>query len=149
MFETKWNRKETEPSQPGERFAPVYRLTADGDLEQDGEVDTYAEIQSHAESCDIYKIMERYLNGETELLNRKSGQWIDLTELPTTFAEMHQKIIDAEQAFLELPLDVRAEYNFSTAEYIADIGTEHWINIMSGKGPADTIKPDEEETPDE
>lgn len=140
MFETKWNRSETPNTETGERYAPVYKLTATGDLEQDGEIDTYAEIQSHADSTDIYTIMARYENGETEILNRKNGQWIDLTEMPTTFAEMHQLIIEADQTFQNLPLDIREKYNFSTADYIADIGSPRWIELMKGEKADDVIK---------
>ena len=140
MFETKWNRSEAAYSETGSRFAPQYKLTADGDLEQDGEIDTYAEIQSHADSCDIYTILQRYENGETDVLNRRNGQYVDLTEFPTTFAEMHQKIIDATNEFDHLPLRVREEYNFSAAEFIADIGSDRWFNLMNEnrEKPAET-----------
>ena len=58
MFETKWNRTPSADSEPGSQLAPVYTLTADNDLEQDGEINIYNQIQSHAESCDIYKITD-------------------------------------------------------------------------------------------
>ena len=131
MFETKWNRSETEPSNSGDAIAPVYKLTADNDLEVDGELDTYAEIQSHADSVDIYTIISRFEQGDEGILTKRNGQYVDLTQLPTTFAEMHQKIIDAENEFNALPLDIRSAYDFDTSKFIADIGSDHWFNLMN------------------
>ena len=130
-FETKWNRSETIPTNSGDRFAPVYKLTVDNDLELDGETDLYAEIQSHAESVDIKTIIARYQAGDESILNSRHGQYIDLSELPCTFAEMHQKIIDAENEFNSLPIEIRSEYDFDTAKFIADIGSEHWANMFN------------------
>ena len=56
---------------------------------------------------------------------------MDLTQLPTTFAEMHQKIIDAKNEFDALPLDIRSAYEFDVSKFIADIGTDHWFNLMN------------------
>ena len=64
VFETKWNREETQPTNAGSPIAPVYKLTADNDLELDGEVNLYDEIQSHADSVDIYTILSRFEQGD-------------------------------------------------------------------------------------
>ena len=131
MFETKWNRSETEFTNSGSPIAPVYKLTADNDLEVDGEVNLYDEIQSHADSVDIYTILSRFEQGDESVLSKRNGQYVDLTELPTTFAEMHQKIIDATNEFNALPLEIRSEYEFNVSKFIADIGSEHWFNLMN------------------
>lgn len=131
MFETKWNRAETEFTDSGSPIAPVYKLTADNDLEVDGEVNLYDEIQSHADSVDIYTILSRFEQGDESVLSKRNGQYVDLTQLPTTFAEMHQKIIDAENEFNALPLEIRSEYEFDVSKFIADIGSEHWFNLLS------------------
>ena len=131
MFETKWNREETQPTNSGSPIAPVYKLTVDNDLEEDGEINLYDEIQSHADSVDIYTILSRFEQGDESVLSKRNGQYVDLTQLPTTFAEMHQKIIDAENEFNALPLEIRSEYEFDISKFIADIGSEHWFNLLS------------------
>jgi len=131
MFETKWNRSETLSTVCGDPITPVYKLTADNDLEVDGEIDTYAEIQSHADSVDIYTIISRFEQGDQGVLTKRNGQYIDLTELPTTFAEMHQKIIDATNEFDALPLEIRSEYSFDVSQFISDIGSDHWFSLMN------------------
>ena len=131
MFETKWNNSETPSTECGDPIAPVYKLTPDNDLEVDGESDIYAEIQSHADSVDIYTIISRFEQGDQGVLTKRNGQYIDLTELPTTFAEMHQKIIDATNEFDALPLEIRSEYSFDVSQFISDIGSDHWFSLMN------------------
>ena len=131
MFETKWNREETQPTDSGSPIAPVYQLTVDNDLEVNGEVNLYDEIQSHADSVVIYTILSRFERGDESVLSKRNGQYVDLTQLPTTFAEMHQKIIDAENEFNSLPLEIRSEYEFDVSKFIADIGSEHRFNLLS------------------
>ena len=80
---------------------------------------------------DIYTILSRFEQGDESVLSKRNGQYVDLTELPTTFAEMHQKIIDAENEFNALPLEIRSEYEFDVSKFIADIGSEHWFNLLS------------------
>ena len=55
----------------------------------------------------------------------------NITRINTTFAEMHQKIIDASNEFNALPLEIRSEYEFDVSKFIADIGSEHWFNLMN------------------
>lgn len=91
---------------------------------------TYAEIQSHAQSVDIKNIMLRYEMGDTNILNKTNGQFIDISDMPTNFADIMKTVITAENNFNELPLDIRKEYNFNVSEYIADIGSERWLKTL-------------------
>jgi hypothetical protein len=100
------------------------------DLEVVGEKDIYAEIQSHADSVDIKTIMKRYELGDESVLHKKQGQFIDLSDMPTNFVDIMQTVITAENNFNSLPLEVRKAYNFSPAEYIADIGSEKWLKLL-------------------
>lgn len=138
MFENKYERQGKRYSSAlGDRFAPVYTLSASekGVIELDitSEKDLYAEIQSHADSVDIKSILLRYEKGETDVLDRKKGSYIDITEMPTNFAGLISFIQTAKNNFLELPLEVRREYNHSAEEYIADIGSQKWLSLMANK----------------
>ena len=135
LFTTKYEKRDNQKTDHGNRIAPVYTVTSSErgtiELEVTGEKDIYAEIQSHADSVDIKNIMLRYEMGDEMALNKTKGQYIDITQLPTTFADVLKTVIDSENQFNELPLDIRKEYNFSTAEYIADIGSEKWLKLFN------------------
>ncbi|NLD49607.1 MAG: hypothetical protein GX660_20870 [Clostridiaceae bacterium] len=137
MFATKYDKRDNKKTEPGSRYAPVFSLASKEagniELEITGEKDIYAEIQSHKDSVSIKTIMARYELGEVDLLNKKNGVFIDLSDMPTNFADIMKTVITAENNFNELPLSVRKEYNFSPAEYIADIGSEKWLKILGIK----------------
>ena len=42
-------------------------------------------------------------------------------------------VITAENDFNKLPLEVRRAYNFSASEYIADIGSDKWADLLGLK----------------
>lgn len=136
MFRTQYDRIEV-ISEHGDRFeetyTPVLSDTGVLELEADGMRDIYAYIQSFADSCDLNLIVARYAQGDlsaAQKLNYRQGMYGDFTEMPKTFAEMQQRIIDAENLFMSLPLETRAQYNHSAAEFVADIGSEKWKKAM-------------------
>ena len=133
-FKTKYSDREKIFSEPGSQLAPVYSLcnTDNGSIELEitGETNIYDAIQSHAESVDIKTIMLRYENGE-DTLNKRQGQYIDITDLPTNFTDVMKTVITAENQFNNLPLEIRKEYNFSAAEYISDIGSDRWNKLFT------------------
>lgn len=143
-FESKWNRTPSPESSPGEKLAPSYKLTAENDLELDGYVDIVAEIQSHADSCDINTIMLRYEMGDVQVLNKRNTQFVDVTEIPTNMAEMFKLAKEAEHSFDSLPLEVRKEYNFSITEYLNDFGSDRWYEVTSGKKSEEKEKKEDE-----
>lgn len=136
MFKTKYNRERVH-SEHGSRIAPVFSLQSKEagklDLKITGEEDIYAKIQSYAQSVDIHNILLRYKMGETDILEKRNGTFIDVSDMPTSFAEIMNTVITAENNFNELPLEVRKAYDFSPAQYIADIGSEKWLDILGIK----------------
>lgn len=131
-FRTILDRQKIE-SNPGERFAPTYsmKFQEDGtkDLVETGKVDVYAKIQSYKDSCDINVILERFVNGDESVLNVNTPSFGDFTEYPTTYAEMLQRTHDAEEMFMQLPVEVRAEFNHSPGEFFASIGSEKFTKV--------------------
>lgn len=146
-FRTILDRKKI-TSVPGSRFADTYSLkvadTGEKTLEQTGKVDLYAKIQSYKESCDIHVILERFVNGDESVLSANTPSFGDFTEFPTTYAEVLQRQHEAEQIFMDLPLDVRAEFHHSASEFFTSIGTEKF-NEVTGKyfktEPVDPVDP--------
>ncbi len=117
----------------GERFAPTYSLKVgeDGirDLVETGKVDVYGKIQTYKDSCDIHVILERFVNGDESALSVNTPSFGDFTQYPTTYAEMLQRTHDAEEMFMQLPVEVRAEFNHSPGEFFTSIGSEKFNGV--------------------
>lgn len=151
MFDTAFTRIGVrELSKTGSPKKPLYRLFVDDDgkreLRQSGEYDLYAEIQSYKDSCSIDYIISRFCAGDTSALSRVQGVYGDFTEMPTTMAELQQRVIDATALFDSLPLSVREQYNFSPSEFFAQLDTEKTKNIFEQLKPVedaviDVVKP--------
>lgn len=105
-------------------YEPYYDEHGVLNLKESGKVNQYLDIQSHADSVDINILLARYRNGETDVLNQVQGFFSDVTGAPKTYAEMLNSMIAGETAFMKLPLDVRAKFNHSFTEFLAEFGTE-------------------------
>lgn len=137
MFATAFSRiGERIISNPGSGKKPTYRLFVDDDgkrqLRQSGEIDAYMEIQSYKDSVSIDYILSRFCAGDASALSRVQGVYGDFTNMPTTLAELQQRVIDATALFDSLPLDVREQYNFSPSEFFAQLDSDKTKNIFEG-----------------
>lgn len=135
QFQSKYKFREEINSESGNNIAPVYSIatTENGSLalQVTGEINLYQRIQSHSDSVDLKQIIARYeATGDSSFLSKRQGQYIDITDMPTNFADVMKTVITAENQFNELPIEVRKAYNFSASEYIADIGSDKWLNLM-------------------
>lgn len=136
MFVTRYNARERELpfANSGERFVKTYQpnMGSDGvlDLIEAEPFDLYESIQSHADSVDINLIISRFINGDVSVLNRREPMYFDATDMPKTYAEMYQRVIDAHNYFEQLPLDVREKFGHSPETFFALIGTDEWNDKM-------------------
>lgn len=122
-FYSRVNKPETIPAPSGEKVVPTFSLriskeTGRQELVQSGTTDIYEKIQASKESTLIYNIIERFQNGDISALNQHNGYYGDMTTIPTTLAGMKQALIDAENHFNQLPLEVRKEFNHNVNEYL-------------------------------
>ena len=95
-----------------------------------GQSNLYDQIQSHRDSVDIYKILERYAAGDLDVLEQAHGQYIDITNAPKTLAEAYTYIENSKKYFENLPLKVREEYDHDASKFVADIGSEHFNKLF-------------------
>lgn len=136
MFVTRYNARERDLpfANPGERFVKTYQpnMGSDGvlDLIEAEPFDLYESIQSHADSVDINLIISRFVNGDVSVLNRREPMYFDATDMPKTYAEMYQKVVDAHNYFEQLPLEVREKFGHSPETFFALIGTDEWNDKM-------------------
>ena len=116
-------KKETLPAPAGEAFETEYIEKIDNDgnkiLEECGKTNIYEKIQAAHESTKIYNIIKRYEGGDETALNRIQGIYADVTGMPKSLMEAHQKIEQIEIEFGKLPLEIRKEFNHNPSEFIA------------------------------
>lgn len=102
-----------------------------------GETDQYAYIQSFKDSCDIARIVERAVAGDTTVLQRVQGVYSDATNLPQTMTELMNLGIIAADAWNNLNPDIKAKFqneeDFRNALLNGDLS-----RFTSAEAPAET-----------
>lgn len=126
-------RREKVYSNPGSRIVDVKMLANSEDcvpyLKVVGKHNLYQEIQSHKDSVDIHVIIERYKNGDIAALDRMHGQFIDVTDFPSNYAEMLQSIIDARSFFDSLDYEKKSKFG-SFDDFLSNFGSDDWFNVF-------------------
>lgn len=143
MFDTQFDRLGVPGTKtvPGSGMKDTYKMHVSDDgkreLKKSGEYNLYADIQSYKDSVSIDYILSRFVNGDETALSRVQGIYGDFTQMPTTMAELQQRVIDAENLFNNLPLDIREQYNFSASEFFAQLDSDKTKAIFA---PPDEAK---------
>lgn len=126
-FKTQYNGRVRRYAVAGDPIACTYEPYYDDDgvlqLKVAGKVNTYLEIQSHADSVDINIILARYKNGETDVLNKVQGFFGDVTNLPKSYAEMLNLVMSGERFFDSLSTEIKEKFDHSFAQFLAQYGT--------------------------
>lgn len=150
-FPTQFTKKLRFRTNSGSRKMPTYKMKVDENgvrtLRKVGEKDIYAEIQSYKDSTDINYILARFARGDVSALSKIQGIYGDFTDVPTSLAELSQRIIDAENIFYQLPLEKRAEFNHSANEFFAQFGSEKFNAIFDIKPMKEEFQPTGTEVP--
>ena len=87
----------------------------------------YDRIQAAKDECDIYEILRRSdpamrATLENRIIKAKlteTSEVYDLTDIPTSLVQARQMLVDADNKFKKLPLEVRKEFNNSPDEFLA------------------------------
>lgn len=108
-----------------------------------GEHDIYPEIQSHAKSVDINEIILRHQRGDIDVLTQRAGVYGDFTNLPTSYAELYQSVLDAQAYFDSLPLDIRQKFDHSFSKFFTSIGTPEFNDVFSQSVVDDAVNVDD------
>lgn len=122
-------------SEPGSRFKTDYKLEIDEDgrenLVEIGKTDVYNDIQSYSLSCDIHYIIDKFQRtGDVSMLDKYPGVFGDFTNAPKSYAEMLQRMRDAEALFYNLKPEVRAEFDHDPMQFFSAIGTEKFMKFV-------------------
>lgn len=128
-------------------YGAIYDEKGRLDLEEKGTENLYDYIQSFAESCDIHVLLKRFTNGETDVLSKVQGFYGDVTEFPKTYAAMLNRVIEGENFFKELPVDIRGKFGHSYSEFLASIGSPEFFDALGMQRPTPAV-PDVVEKPE-
>lgn len=124
-------------------------------LSKTGEINRYEMIQMHKDDCDIGLALARAqrdpLTGEPILPKRSDGQYMDMTEMPTTMSEFQNVRISCIRQWEKLTPDQKKAFDNSVEAYITEYGTEKWFNTVAPKKetPIETPVETPVETPKE
>lgn len=112
-------------------YSPV--VLSDGNIElvECGKDDIQEFIQSFKDQTDMTYILQRMAVGDASVLNQRTPMYGDFTDMPKTYAEALQLVIDRERQFMELPLDVRNKFDNDFRKWFAQSGSEEWFDKMS------------------
>lgn len=97
-------------------------------------------IQQGRSETDIYALIDRYNHGETDLINRVQGQYLDVVGMPKTLAEAQQRLLSVRSAFDQLPDEVKKKVGGSVDEFVQQVATgsvDSVKNLLFGHLPSD------------
>lgn len=122
----------------GSRFARNYHGVVGDDgtisLVEDTPTDIYAEIQANAPSVDINLIVARFMKtGDPTLFERRKGFFMDVTELPETYADFLSVHNQAVDIFDALPVEDRKKFDFDVNKFIASFGTKEFLDVFESR----------------
>ena len=133
MYDTDFKREFTFS---GEEDALIYSPSIDNEgrvtLEVTGKRNIRDFIDSFRDSCDINNIVARFNAGDSSALSRSQGAFFDATQLPHTYAEMLNTVINAEQTFNQLPLEVRERFENNYVKWISMMDDAEKFAVMMG-----------------
>lgn len=111
-------------------YGPRYDENGVLELVEKGRENIYDLIQSHKDSVDIHILLKRFEAGDVDVLSKVQGVYADVTDLPKNYADLLNKVIDGENAFMELPVELRAKFNHSFAEFLQQSGSKEWLDKL-------------------
>lgn len=128
MFRTKYEKHDRVNSNPGSPIKIEYQLRIIDNAEEiveTGKSNLYEYIQSHADSVDITKILERCaLIDDYSILNRMPTAFMDVTGMPTNLAEAYAQVQDAKNFFDRMPVNIKEKYDNNFIDFLGDLGSE-------------------------
>lgn len=125
------NRGDCDCTCHGRAEKPTYTADDNGYPVQTGTVNLYDEIQSHRQSVELSTLLQRYAQGDVTALNKIEGVYADVVDMPSTYAELFNRVRDAENSFNALPEDVRVLFDNSPVSFWQSIGTPEFASKIA------------------
>ena len=125
------NRGDCDCTCHGRMEKPTYTSNEDGLPVESGTINIYDEIQSHRQSVELSTLLQRYAQGDVTALNQIGGVYADVSDMPSTYAELFNRVRDAENSFNALPEDVRSLFDNSPVSFWQSIGTPEFASKIA------------------
>lgn len=109
-------------------------------LKSTGTIDLQEKIQADKYACDINTIVKRYAAGDTDVLYRVQGSFIDVSTMPKSYAEYLNLSIRMKSDFDSLPVDVKANFGNSFENYMLQFGTDDWCKALGIASPENRVE---------
>lgn len=113
-------------------------------LVESGKENIQDKINSFRDTCDMSFILQRLAMGDSSVLNKKIPNYGDFTQMPKSYAEALQLVINAEKDFYDLPLDTRNKFDNDYKQWFAQAGSTEWLDKM-GIMTVKDIEPEKKE----
>lgn len=144
-FKTRWDPHDRVHQEPGSQihtlYSPIFDKNGVMSLEETGKENLYDYIQSHADSVDIHVILKQFAAGDVSVLSRVQGAYGDFTQMPKTFAEALNTMVAAEQYFMSLPVETRAQFGHNFNQFIASMDQSDFTSKMGITPQVETPQP--------
>lgn len=118
----------------GEEFHQNYGwIYEDGELvyvEKD-KVPLYAKIQAERDLVELSSILARYEAGDDTALDKVTGMYLDIVDMPTNYAELYTAVSHANDIFDHMPVEIKQKYDNNAAMFWKNYGTESFDDIVN------------------
>lgn len=126
-FYSAYNRPKTIYAPHGDEEMISYievcdRTTGKTHLEETDRMNIADYINSFLEETKIETIVERCMRGDTSALERMAGYYADVTNVPTSIAEIYSNLKRCESDFENLPAKMKEAFNNDPGQFIAGFG---------------------------
>lgn len=135
-FDDKVAKKEKYISINGTPYLEQYEYQVDKNgyrelVLTDKKENVHARIQADYDSTDINKLMARFALGDSTAIDQRSGFYADVTKLPTSYAELFNRVEECKQYFDRLPVDVKQLFDNSYEVFFASYGSKEFDDKIS------------------
>lgn len=124
-----------------------------------GETDIYTPIQEALPSTYLRDVLDRFDAGAVSLADYKEyieasktpASYADVTGMPSTLAQVQQILIDADDTFYKLPVDLRADFGHSVERFLAAMSDGSASSVFNAYSERKGLikKEEKEEKPNE
>lgn len=143
IFRTPSNPSPVIPSDPGSRIKEKFKRQVDDHgnyyLVKVGQEDLYEYTQSFAKETDINYIMKRYAMGDTDILQRAQGVYMDAAGFPQDLMGSLTAIRKAQDIYANMPGDMRSAVG-SFEDLLAGFADKAAFEALNAR-MLDAIKP--------
>lgn len=122
----------------GEKEEEIWAMKLDDKGNQvfycEGKTNIYEKIQAHKDGVLLENLLKMcYDTNDMSILNVREAEYMDISEMPNNIYEAHRKIKEMENYFSTLPVEIRAKFDHNFDKFVAEAGTEEWIQKMKNE----------------